>query len=74
MDSSEAFNEELKKHCKKAVEEETFQKLVDKQYEILKKEFEEKEKNSPQPPPTPVPMKEEPHGKAFTKISLLRRD
>jgi len=70
MDSSEAFNEELKKHCKKAVEEDTFQKLVDKQYEILKKEFEEKAKNSPQlPPPAPLPIKDEAQGMYF-KLEL----
>ncbi|KAK9869994.1 hypothetical protein WA026_006092 [Henosepilachna vigintioctopunctata] len=38
IESSEAFQEELKKHCKPAVDEEAFQKMVEKQYELLKKE------------------------------------
>ncbi|KAK9497877.1 hypothetical protein O3M35_003787 [Rhynocoris fuscipes] len=35
---SEAFQEELKKHCQRAVDEETYSKMVERQYEILKKE------------------------------------
>ncbi|XP_044747828.1 pollen-specific leucine-rich repeat extensin-like protein 1 [Coccinella septempunctata] len=38
IESSEAFQEELKKHCKPAVDDETFQKMVEKQYELLKRE------------------------------------
>lgn len=49
-ESSESFQAELKKHCKRAVEDETFQELVDKQYEILWREYEERQKNSPLPP------------------------
>lgn len=44
MESSESFQVELKKHCKRAVDDETFQKLVDRQYEILKKEYEDRQK------------------------------
>lgn len=54
MESSESFTDELKKHCKRAVDEETFQKLVEKQYELLKKEFEERAKAMPPPPPPVV--------------------
>jgi SWI/SNF-related matrix-associated actin-dependent regulator of chromatin subfamily E protein 1 len=45
MTSSEEFQEELKKHCKKAVDDETFKKMVDKQYESARKELEERNKN-----------------------------
>ncbi|KAK4886742.1 hypothetical protein RN001_003013 [Aquatica leii] len=38
IESSEQFQEELKKHCKPAVDEDTFQKMVERQYELLKKE------------------------------------
>ncbi|XP_055378453.1 uncharacterized protein LOC129610110 isoform X2 [Condylostylus longicornis] len=38
LESSEIFQEELKKHCKPAVDEETFQKMVQKAYEDLKRE------------------------------------
>uniref|UniRef100_A0A1B6DJV1 HMG box domain-containing protein n=3 Tax=Clastoptera arizonana TaxID=38151 RepID=A0A1B6DJV1_9HEMI len=38
IESSETFQEELKKHCQKAVDEETFLKMVDRQVELLRKE------------------------------------
>lgn len=38
IESSEQFQEELKKHCKPAVDDDTFQKLVDRQYDLLRKE------------------------------------
>lgn len=38
IESSEAFQEELKKHCQRAVDEETFQKMVERQVELLRKE------------------------------------
>nr|CAI5841622.1 unnamed protein product [Callosobruchus analis] len=38
IESSEQFQEELKKHCRPAVDEETLLKMVERQYEILKKE------------------------------------
>lgn len=37
QESSQAFQEELKKHCQRAVDEETFQKMVERQMEIIKK-------------------------------------
>ncbi|XP_070502248.1 SWI/SNF-related matrix-associated actin-dependent regulator of chromatin subfamily E member 1 isoform X3 [Chironomus tepperi] len=37
-ESSDVFQDELKKHCKPAVDDETFQKMVEKQYEALKRE------------------------------------
>jgi len=46
MTSSEEFQEELKKHCKKAVDDDTFKKLVEKQYEVARKELEERNKNA----------------------------
>lgn len=38
VESSELFQEELKKHCKPAVDEETFQKIVERQYDQMKRE------------------------------------
>ncbi|XP_026481556.1 SWI/SNF-related matrix-associated actin-dependent regulator of chromatin subfamily E member 1-like [Ctenocephalides felis] len=38
IESSETFQQELKKHCKPAVTEEAFQKMVEKQYEALRQE------------------------------------
>ncbi|XP_066151631.1 SWI/SNF-related matrix-associated actin-dependent regulator of chromatin subfamily E member 1 isoform X3 [Euwallacea fornicatus] len=38
VESSEQFQDELKKHCKPAVDEETFLNMVERQYEIVKKE------------------------------------
>lgn len=37
-ESSDLFQEELKKHCKPAVDDETFQKMVERQYEAMKRE------------------------------------
>ncbi|XP_045480494.1 SWI/SNF-related matrix-associated actin-dependent regulator of chromatin subfamily E member 1 isoform X1 [Harmonia axyridis] len=49
IESSEAFQEELKKHCKPAVDEETFQKMVEKQYESLKRERAQRFEEPPKP-------------------------
>ncbi|XP_059611111.1 uncharacterized protein LOC132258030 isoform X2 [Phlebotomus argentipes] len=38
VESSEQFQEELKKHCKPAVDEETFQRMVERQYEAMRRE------------------------------------
>ncbi|CAH0561186.1 unnamed protein product [Brassicogethes aeneus] len=38
IETSELFQEDLKKHCKPAVDEDTFQKMVERQYENLTKE------------------------------------
>ncbi|KAL0272775.1 UNVERIFIED_CONTAM: hypothetical protein PYX00_005622 [Menopon gallinae] len=38
LESSEHFQEELKKHCHRAVDEEMFEKMVERQCEILKRE------------------------------------
>lgn len=38
IESSEQFQEELKKHCVRAVDDETFQRMVERQYELLRKE------------------------------------
>lgn len=57
VESSELFQEELKKHCKPAVDDETFQKIIERQYEALKRErmraIEEQNK-----PPTPAKPEE----------------
>lgn len=37
-------------HCKPAVDEEAFMKLVDKQYELLKKERSKPQEDSKEPP------------------------
>uniref|UniRef100_A0A182TY81 HMG box domain-containing protein n=1 Tax=Anopheles melas TaxID=34690 RepID=A0A182TY81_9DIPT len=58
VESSETFQDELKKHCKPAVDEETFGKMVDRQYEMMKRDrlraLEEAQK-PPAPVPTPAP-------------------
>ncbi|XP_076171817.1 uncharacterized protein LOC143148895 isoform X2 [Ptiloglossa arizonensis] len=38
IETSEIFQEELKKHCKPAVDEETFNKMVERQYEALRRD------------------------------------
>lgn len=38
VESSKQFQDELKKHCKPAVDDETFQKMVERQYEIMNRE------------------------------------
>jgi SWI/SNF-related matrix-associated actin-dependent regulator of chromatin subfamily E protein 1 len=61
-ETSEAFEEELKKHCQPAVVEETFQKMVERQIDLLRKEraraLEEaplKEESSEAAPSVPSP-------------------
>lgn len=60
VESSELFQEELKKHCKPAVDEETFQKIVERQYETMKRErmraIEEQNKPLAQVKPEEVPV------------------
>lgn len=38
VDSSELFQEELKKHCKPAVDEDTFKKMVERQFEAMRRD------------------------------------
>lgn len=60
VESSELFQEELKKHCKPAVDDETFQKIVERQYEAMKRErmraIEEQNKPPSIPKPEEVPV------------------
>lgn len=61
VESSELFQEELKKHCKPAVDDDTFQKIVERQYEGMKRErlraIEEQNKPSSTPSkPEEVPV------------------
>ncbi|KAL1132170.1 hypothetical protein AAG570_010127 [Ranatra chinensis] len=49
-EANEAFERELKKHCRRVVDEETFQKMVERQIEILRKER-TKESNGVEEPP-----------------------
>ncbi|XP_046391730.1 arginine-glutamic acid dipeptide repeats protein-like isoform X3 [Ischnura elegans] len=44
LEASESFQEELKKHCRRAVDEEAFQRLVERQYELLRREREEQQR------------------------------
>ncbi|XP_062709306.1 SWI/SNF-related matrix-associated actin-dependent regulator of chromatin subfamily E member 1-like [Aedes albopictus] len=60
VESSEQFQDELKKHCKPAVDDETFQKMVERQYEMLKRERLRTVDDPSKPstsggPPTPKP-------------------
>uniref|UniRef100_A0A182SIH6 HMG box domain-containing protein n=1 Tax=Anopheles maculatus TaxID=74869 RepID=A0A182SIH6_9DIPT len=63
VESSETFQDELKKHCKPAVDDETFQKMVDRQYEMMKRDrlraLEEAQK-PPAPAPVPAPTQQPP--------------
>jgi SWI/SNF-related matrix-associated actin-dependent regulator of chromatin subfamily E, member 1 len=60
VESSELFQEELKKHCKPAVDEETFHKIVERQYETLKRDrLRALEEQSKQPSATDGPKSEE---------------
>ncbi|GAB0090566.1 SWI/SNF-related matrix-associated actin-dependent regulator of chromatin subfamily E member 1 [Sergentomyia squamirostris] len=58
IESSEQFQEELKKHCKPAVDEETFQRMVERQYEAMRRErmrqLEEPNATVVRPPPAKV--------------------
>ncbi|KAL0272888.1 UNVERIFIED_CONTAM: hypothetical protein PYX00_005706 [Menopon gallinae] len=58
VESSENFQEELKKHCHRAVDEEMYEKMVERQYEMLKRERMGKTaepNNVPETGTTPVP-------------------
>lgn len=72
IETSEIFQEELKKHCKPAVDEETFNKMVERQYETLRRDrlkgAEENRSDGPAssestpnstPTPTPAPINDE---------------
>ncbi|XP_055855778.1 SWI/SNF-related matrix-associated actin-dependent regulator of chromatin subfamily E member 1 isoform X2 [Episyrphus balteatus] len=47
IESSDTFQEELKRHCKPAVDEETFQKMVQKMYEEMRKERQKCSEDAP---------------------------
>ncbi|EDW82367.2 uncharacterized protein Dwil_GK25765, partial [Drosophila willistoni] len=51
VESSEAFQEELKRHCKPAVDEETFQKMVHRMYEDIKRDRQRLDEQGQGPPP-----------------------
>ncbi|KAJ8678784.1 hypothetical protein QAD02_014571 [Eretmocerus hayati] len=38
IETSEAFQEELKRHCKPAVDDEIFSKMIERQYELLRRD------------------------------------
>lgn len=60
VESSELFQEELKKHCKPAVDDDTFLKIVERQYEVMKRDrmraIEEQNKAPVPPKPEEVPV------------------
>lgn len=60
VESSELFQEELKKHCKPAVDDKKFQEIVEKQYDAMKRErmraIEEQNKPPSIPKPEEVPV------------------
>lgn len=60
VESSELFQEELKKHCKPAVDDETFQKIVERQYEAMKRERMRAIEEQNKPPATPSKPEEVP--------------
>lgn len=58
VDSSEQFQEELKKHCKPAVDDDTFKKMVERQFETMRRDRQrqlEEPKVSPPKPEEVVP-------------------
>ena len=55
MDSSEEFQDELKKHCVKAVDEEKYQEMVAEQLEKLRAERAERARAGAPTPPSPSP-------------------
>ncbi|XP_063704249.1 SWI/SNF-related matrix-associated actin-dependent regulator of chromatin subfamily E member 1 isoform X3 [Culicoides brevitarsis] len=61
VESSDVFQEELKRHCKPAVDDEKFKQMVERQYEILKRErmraMEQQQQQTAQvnQPPAPGP-------------------
>lgn len=72
VEASEVFQEELKKHCKPAVDEDAFNKMVERQYDLLRRDRlkgpEENRSEGPAssestpnstPTPTPATMNEE---------------
>ncbi|OAD58723.1 SWI/SNF-related matrix-associated actin-dependent regulator of chromatin subfamily E member 1 [Eufriesea mexicana] len=72
IETSEIFQEELKKHCKPAVDEEALNKMVERQYEALRRDrlkgAEENRSDGPAssestpnstPTPTPAPINDE---------------
>lgn len=54
LHSSSEFNEELKKHCVKAVSEEKYDEMVAEQLEKLKQEKIDRERNGASTPPSPA--------------------
>lgn len=60
VESSELFQEELKKHCKPAVDDETFQKIVERQYEAMKRERIRALEEQSKPPSQPLKPEEVP--------------
>jgi len=54
LQSSSEFNEELKKHCVKAVSEEKYEEMVAEQLEKLKQEKIDRERNGASTPPSPA--------------------
>jgi SWI/SNF-related matrix-associated actin-dependent regulator of chromatin subfamily E, member 1 len=64
VESSDLFQEELKKHCKPAVDEDAFHKMVERQYDMMKRERvrsaeEQAKKPEEQQPPQPqVPQQQ----------------
>lgn len=73
VESSDQFQEELVKHCKPAVDDETFKKLIEKQFDILKKDFEERMKNVP-PPPMIMPGAAAPAATAASPSEIPKPD
>eukprot|EP00092_Neocalanus_flemingeri_P022738 GFUD01024658.1.p1 GENE.GFUD01024658.1~~GFUD01024658.1.p1 ORF type:complete len:606 (-),score=239.55 GFUD01024658.1:441-2258(-) len=55
LESSEEFQEELKKHCVKAVDEEKYQEMVAEQLEKLRAERAERARAGAPTPPSPAP-------------------
>ncbi|ALC49888.1 dalao, partial [Drosophila busckii] len=60
LESSDAFQEELKRHCKPAVDEDTFQKMVHRMYDDIKRDRQRSEEQVPPPPRKEEPAVQQP--------------
>ena len=60
LESSDAFNAELKKHCSKVVDEKKYKEMVAEQVDKLRSEREERARAGAPTPPPPTPPPTDP--------------
>ena len=74
IDSSEQFQEELKKHCKPAVDEETFKKMVERQFETMRRDRQRQLEEPKQVVSQAVPKIEENAGAPSAPNTTVRQN